>query len=96
MKLPCLSHNFISINLTFDVGDQVREIISPAKFGLDPMSGQDATWGQHIRVLRLFYCFCLFLFFNIVTAHTCEPIFAHNSSTNTVSFKEDPFGIRNV
>jgi len=46
-----LSYNFISIDLIFDVGDYVREITSPAKFGSDPMSGRDVTWGQHIRVL---------------------------------------------
>jgi len=45
------SHNFISIDLKFSVRNNVREIISPAKFGLDPMSAQDATWGQHIRAL---------------------------------------------
>jgi len=45
------SHNFISIDLTFGVGDNVREVTSHAKFGLDPKSGRDATWGQHIRVL---------------------------------------------
>jgi len=45
------SHNFISIDLIFGVGDYVREFTSPAKFGSDPTSGRDATWGQHIRVL---------------------------------------------
>jgi len=45
------SHNFISIDLKFDVSDYVREVTSPAKFGSDPISGRDATWGQHIRVL---------------------------------------------
>jgi len=44
-------HNFISIDLKFGVRDYVREITSPAKFGSGPMSGRDATWGQHIRVL---------------------------------------------
>jgi len=45
------SHNIVSIDLIFGVGDYVREVTSPAKFGSDPMSGLDATWGQHIRVL---------------------------------------------
>jgi len=44
-------HNFISIDLKFGVGDYVKEVINPDKVGSDPMSGQDATWGQHIRVL---------------------------------------------
>jgi len=36
-------HNFISIDLTFGVSDYVKEVTSPAKFGLGLMSGQDAT-----------------------------------------------------
>jgi len=57
-------HNFISIDLKFRVSDYVREVTRPAKFGSCPMSGRDATWGQHIRVLwvfkkhfLLFFCF---------------------------------------
>jgi len=45
------SHNFNSIDLIFDVDDYVGKVTSPAKFGLDPMSGRDATWWQDIRVL---------------------------------------------
>jgi len=64
-------YNFISIDFKFDVGDNVKEVTRLAKFGLDPMSGQDATWGQHIRVLWVFFVFCLFfVFFNRATAHT--------------------------
>jgi len=44
-------HNFTSIDLTFGVSDYIREVISPEKVGSGPMSGRDATWGQHIRVL---------------------------------------------
>jgi len=44
-------HNFISTDFKFGVGDYVREIINPDKVGSGPMSGRDATWGQHIRVL---------------------------------------------
>jgi len=36
-------HNFISIDFTFGTGDYAREVTSPTKFGLDPMSGRDAT-----------------------------------------------------
>jgi len=43
-------HNFISIDFKFSVGDNVREVTNPDKVGSGPMSGQDATWGQHIRV----------------------------------------------
>jgi len=45
--------NFISIDLKFGVSDNVIEFTSLAKFGSGPMSGRDATWGQHkiIRVL---------------------------------------------
>jgi len=81
-------HNFISINFKVGVDERVREVTSPDKFGSDPMSGRDATWEQHIRVLWLFYCF---LFFNRATAHTRNPIVAHNSSNNAVWCKEDPF-----
>jgi len=45
------SHDFISIDLKFGVSDYFREVTSPAKFGSDPISGRDAMWGQHIRVL---------------------------------------------
>jgi len=38
-------HNFISIDCKFGVSDYVREVTSPAKFGSDQSSGQDATWG---------------------------------------------------
>jgi len=51
--------NFISIYLRFGVSDNVREVTSPAKFGSGPMSGRDATWGQHRRVLT--YLFCLYI-----------------------------------
>jgi len=47
----CQTHNFIQIDLKFGVGDYVREVTSPDIFGFDPISGRDATWGQHIRVL---------------------------------------------
>jgi len=35
------------------VGDYVREVTNPDKVGSGPMSGRDATWGQHIRVLYM-------------------------------------------
>jgi len=48
-------HNFISIDFKFSVRDSVREVTSPAKFGSDPMSGRDATRGQHIYGSWLFF-----------------------------------------
>jgi len=75
-------HNFISIDLTFGVSDYIREVTSPDKVGSGPMSGRDATWGQHIL--------CLFIFNRAIT-HTRDPIFAHNSSKDSVWCKEDPF-----
>jgi len=45
------SHNFISIYVILGVGDYVEEVTSPAKFGSDPMNGQNARWRQHVRVL---------------------------------------------
>jgi len=52
-------------------------------------------------VIFLFFLFFLFLifvfiFFNRATAHTGEPIFAHNSSEDAVWCKKDPFGMKNV
>jgi len=43
-------HNLLSIYLKFGVGDYVREVTSPVKFGSesDPMSGRAATCTQHI------------------------------------------------
>jgi len=78
-------HNFTSIDFKFGVGDYVK-VTNPDKVGLVLMSGRDATWGQKIRVLRFF-----FIFFNRATAHTREPIFAHNSSKDAVWCKKDPF-----
>jgi len=45
------SHNCQSIDFKFSMGDEVREVTSPEKCCSDQMSGRDATWGQHIRVL---------------------------------------------
>jgi len=81
------SHNFISPDLKFGVDDNVTEITIPSKIGSDPMSGRDATCGQQIRVLWLFVLvsfILFFLFFNRATAHTREPIIAHNSSKDAV------------
>jgi len=49
-------HNFISIDLTFGVSDNVRELTSRDKVGSGPMSGRDATWGQHIIIINVIYC----------------------------------------
>jgi len=48
------SHNFISIDFKFGVGDYVREVTSLTKFGSDPMSGRAAMCGQHILSAGLF------------------------------------------
>jgi len=37
------------------VSDYVREVTSPAKFGSDPISGQDATWRTFVRTFDLFH-----------------------------------------
>jgi len=92
------SNNFISINLTFGAGDYVRDVTSPAKFGSDPMSGRDATWGQHIRVLLHF----LFLFFLFLYSSTkLQPIPVHNFSHTIVQktrsgVRKTFFGMRHV
>jgi len=46
-------HNFISIDLKFGVSDNVREGTSPDKVSSGPMSGRDATWGQHTGTVIL-------------------------------------------
>jgi len=40
------SHNLISIDFTFGVGDNVREVTNPDNVGSDPISDRDATWGN--------------------------------------------------
>jgi len=47
-------YHFISIDLKFSVSDYVREVTSPAKFGVDPTSSRDATWGLHNRSFDFF------------------------------------------
>jgi len=82
-------HNFRSIDFKFDVGDNVREVTNPAKFGLDLRSGQDATWGNIYGSCDFYICF---LFFTRTTTHTREQIFAHYSFKDAVWCKEGPFG----
>jgi len=55
------SPNFISIDFKFGASDYVREVTNPDKVGAGPMSGRDATWGQHTGTVT-------FLFFNRATA----------------------------
>jgi len=55
------SHNFISIDFKFGMREYVREVTSPAKVCSVPMSGRDATWGQHIRLLWLLFYFYFFI-----------------------------------
>jgi len=41
------SHNLISIDFKFGVGDYVKnQLISHAKVDSSPLSGRDATWGN--------------------------------------------------
>jgi len=63
------SHNFIQINLTFGVGDNVRRVTSPAKVGSDPMSGRDAMWGQHTGTVT----FCVIFLF-LYSSTELQPI----------------------
>jgi len=84
-------HNFISIDFKLGVGDYVRDVTNPEKVSSGPMSGRDAMWGIHIA-----YGYCdFFIFFNRATAHTCEPIFAHNNSKDLVWCEANPFGNAN-
>jgi len=91
-------HNFNSIDSTFSVGNNVTEVNCPAECGSGPMSGRDATWGQHIRVLWLFWVlfFWFFLLFNRATTHTREPMFAHNAQKTRSGVSKIHLGMRNV
>jgi len=40
-------YNFFSIDLTFGVVDNVREVTSPATFGSDSMSGETPSGGTY-------------------------------------------------
>jgi len=78
------------------VGDYVREVTSHVKFGPDPMSGRDATWGQHIRVLWLLI-FCLFFY----SSTELQPIpvnqFSRTVAQKTRSgIRKTLFGMRSV
>jgi len=56
--------------------------------------GSDVRSRRHVRSTytgTVTYVF-VFLFFNKATAHTREPILAHNSPKDAVWCKEDPFG----
>jgi len=55
MKLQPFAKGIIlyELNSNLDYGDY------PDKVGSGPMGGRDATWGQHIRVLWLFYIFLI-------------------------------------
>jgi len=53
MKLQPFAKGTILYQLisNFGVGDYGREVTNPDKVGSGPMSGRNAAWGQHIRVL---------------------------------------------
>jgi len=92
-------HNIISIDLTFGVSDYVREVTSPYKVGSGPISGRDATWGQHIRVLWLFYSFffCSFLYSSIELQPKPVNQFSRTIAQKTRSgVKKTLFRMRNV
>jgi len=65
MKLQLFAKSTISYQLSsnkFGVDDYVREeVTSRVKVGSSLMSGRDATWGQHIRVLWLVFLFLCIL-----------------------------------
>jgi len=78
------------------VCDYAREVTSPGKFQIGLESDErsrchvGATYTGPVTVIFSFL-FSVFLFFNRATAHTREPIFAHNSSKDAIWYKEDPF-----
>jgi len=58
-----------------------------------PLSHRGATYTGTVTFFSLVF---VFLFFNRATAHTREPIFAHNSSKDAAWCKEDPVEDKNV
>jgi len=78
------SHNFIPMNSTFDVGDKIREVTSPATFGSNPMDGRDATWGQHYTGTLTF----------LYSSTQLQPILVHQFS-RTIAQKTR-FGVRKI
>jgi len=88
---PRQRHNFISIDFKFGVGDKVREVTNPDKVGSCSMSGRDATWGQHVRVLWLF------LYSSTQLQPTPVNQFSHKIAQKTRSdIRKTLFGMRNV
>jgi len=75
------SHNLISIDFTFGVGDYVREVTSPTNFGSDERSirHMGATYTRPVTFLFLFSSTN-----NIANAHTRGPIFAQNNSEDGI------------
>jgi len=84
------SHNFISIDLTFGVGDNVRKVTSPAKIWFRSDERSRRHMGATYTGLVTFV-FC-FLFFNRATSLSRELIFAHYCSKDAVWCKVDSFG----
>jgi len=87
-------HNFISIDMTFGVSDYIREVTSDkVRWAVETPRGGNIFW----RVLWLFLFFLfVFIFFKRATAHTREPIVAHNSSKDADWCKEHRFGMISV
>jgi len=48
-------HNFISIDLTFGLSDNVKEVTNLNKVGSGPTSGRDATLGNIYGYCDFFY-----------------------------------------
>jgi len=85
------SHNFISFDFKFGVGDNVREDTALPNLVWIRLVVETPREGNKYGSCHFYFCF-YFLFFNRATAHTREPIFAHNNSKDVVWCKEDPFG----
>jgi len=92
-------HNSISIDLTFGVSDNVREVTSPDEVGSGPMSGRDATWGNTWVLWLFFVSFQFFLF--LYSSTQLQPI-PENQFSRKIAQKmrsgvrKTRFGMRNV
>jgi len=66
-------HIFISIDLTLDVSDYVREVTSLDKVGSGLMNGRDATWGQHNTGTVTFLFLFVFCFYFLEQSYSPYP-----------------------
>ena len=88
---PCQSNRFYTIELKIGDSDYVRPPTKPAKFGEIRISGGAPArrWNIQVRWLLFIY---FFLFSDARPDQTRRPIWAHSTSKDAVSRKDESFG----